>query len=62
MIDYDETRAKELLGQVYTPEGVAIWWKTRNRNLSFYTPANIWATDKRWVRLEINRLVEGNHE
>jgi hypothetical protein len=32
------SRVKELLADVYTPEGVRIWLTSRNRNLGHATP------------------------
>lgn len=61
MTDYDETHAKELLGQIYTTEGVEIWWNSPNRNLGLHCPVDIWVTSARFVRDEINRLVDRNH-
>jgi hypothetical protein len=55
-----ERRVRELLAEVYKPEGVEIWLNSPNRNLSGNRPAELiaqgWGKD---VLREAERLAHG---
>lgn len=39
---WDEADLFQALADVYTDEGVAIWWRTRNRHLGGVSPCTMW--------------------
>jgi hypothetical protein len=62
MTDTSTHDVDELLGEVYTPGGVEIWWRSRNRNIGA-VPAVLWSrnagTDRARVQAEAERLAGG---
>jgi hypothetical protein len=55
-------RINQLLGEVYTDDGIDIWWRARNRNLGRLTPLALFSgsdEDRGRVLAEAERLAGG---
>lgn len=55
---------RDLLDELYEPEGVEIWWNSRSTLLDQYSAAQMWQNDpegRRKVQMIVDMLVSGSY-
>lgn len=55
----DEARIRELLSEVYLPEGVEVWLNSRNRSLGMEVPAQLISSGRFSEVLEVAKFIAG---
>lgn len=52
--------ARDVLDEIYTPEGAAMWWNARLKTLDLERPRDVHPRDPQRVMNLLNSLADGN--